>query len=139
MISGNESLTDERGFTAGSFIIYNSGIMSTSNGPKRGYSKALPLSYVWFNCYIPFAVAINFGGAWTSVSMDSFTLARLPITMALAEAVESVFWVSFQHFLTGDNFNISRLASMISISTKLSCLVEPWATFRSQFSVIGYE
>ena len=98
MISGNETLTDERGFTAGCCLIYNSGCMSSSNGPKRGYSKALPMAYVLFNCEIPFAVALNFGGAWTSVSVDHFTLARLPITMALAGAVESIFWVSFTFF-----------------------------------------
>ena len=88
-------MTDERGFTAGSCIIYNSGIMSSSNGPRRGYSKALPLAYVWFNCEISFAIPVNVGGAWTAVSLDSFTLARLPITMALANAVETQFWVSF--------------------------------------------
>ena len=91
-------MTDSRGFTAGACIIYNSGIMSSSNGPRRGYSKALPLAYAWFNCEIPFAVAVNWGGAWTSISMDSFTLARLPITMALAKIVDSQFWVSFKVF-----------------------------------------
>ena len=64
----------------------------------RGYSKALPLTYAWFNCEIPFATAVNWGGAWTSVSMDWFTLARLPITMALAEAVDTSFWVSLIGF-----------------------------------------
>lgn len=60
----------------------------------RGYSKALPLTYTWFNCDIPYAVAVNWGGAWTGVSMEYFTLARLPITMSLAAAVDSLFWVS---------------------------------------------
>ena len=88
-------MADSRGFTAGSYIIYNSGCMSSSNGPMRGYSKALPLGYTLFNCEIPYHTAVNFGGAWTPISMDYFTLVRLPITMALAEAAESFFWVSF--------------------------------------------
>ena len=113
--------------------------MSSSNGPRRGYSKALPLAYAWFNCAIPFAVAVNWGGAWTAISMDSFTLARLPITMALAQAVDSKFWVSFQIFLIGDNFKISRLVSMRTTSGIPSCLALPWTIFQSQYFAIGCE
>ena len=91
--SGNEWLTDCRGFTAGSFLIYNS--ECTSNGPMKGLSKATCYAYVWMACEIPMVQALNFGGAWTSVSMDKFTLARIPIVMCLAEAVDAKFWVSF--------------------------------------------
>ena len=95
---GNEWLTDSRGYTAGEYIIYNSGCMSSSNGPYKGWSKGQVISYVWLNCEIPLHQAVNFGGAWTSVHMDSFTMARLPITMCLAEAVDEKFWVCYSIF-----------------------------------------
>ena len=88
-------MTDSRGFTAGSFLIYNSGCMSSSNGPNRGLTKATCYAYVWMACEIPMVQSLNFGGAWTSVAMDRFTLARIPIVMGLAEAVDAKFWVSY--------------------------------------------
>ena len=71
--------------------------MSTSNGRNKGWSKACGFSYAWITCQIPDITCLNWGGAWTSLSMDYITLARLPLVINLAKAVDEKFWVSF-HF-----------------------------------------
>ena len=116
-------MADEFGYSLGQHLIINSGCMSSSNGPNKGWSKACGFSYAWITCKIPPVKTLNWGGAWTSLSLEYFTLERLPLVMHLAQAADQKFWVSFQKFsaLIGDNVKISSVASMKRRSGKHSC------------------
>ena len=93
--SGNELLVDKTGLTSGTCIIYNSGCMTTSNGPNAGRSKAIPLAYALYGFDVPYVLDLNFGPAWTTLDMRHISAARIPIVMRLAQVVEDKFWVSF--------------------------------------------
>ena len=120
---GNEFLVDQWGLDGGTCILLNSGCMSTSAGPMSGFSKSTALAYIIMNFDIPYAKAVNMGGAWTSVSLTDIPCSRIPIMFSLAQACDEKFWVS-NHFLYGgksDKSNTSRLVSMRASSDKLSC------------------
>ena len=92
-------LLDSNGYGFGSNIIINNGIMSTSNGPNKGISKALAQSFGLLifatNPHDPFDWSL----AWTPLDILKVEMNRIPLLMTFATALDACFWVSHFYLL----------------------------------------
>ena len=91
---GNEVLLDANGYGFGSNIILNNGLMSTSNGPNKGISKALAQSFGVLIFSTNQYEAFDWSRAWTPLDILKIEMNRIPILMTFARGLDACFWVS---------------------------------------------
>ena len=130
-------MLDNSGFNLGSKLLYNTGCMSTSAGPRQGISKAIALSYSWLVYEVPMRKPCSWMQAWTPMDVDHVTENRIPILMHLAKGVDVHFWVRFESLQSADKDKNFRLAWRALNWITSSCLIPASILLLMLFALIG--